>query len=223
MQTVRRALKPATVVAALSIVTAPSLSAAQAMPVLDKAVAAWAKVKSLSGTFEQTLTNPLLRTTTTSHGEYQQQRPNKLAIRYTDPAGDAIVADGKYIWVYLPQAAPNQVRKLSAADNVDIPIDMSQFLDRATERYDIVGGGMQRVGTRSARLLTLTPRKGRQSLFTNALVWVDDADGLIRQFEVTETSGVVRRIRLTVITVNPAFNASEFSFVVPKGAKVIDP
>ena len=53
-------------------------------------------------------------------------------------------------------------------------------------------------------------------------MWIDDADAMIRQFEVTEQSGLIRRIRLTKMNVNPELTASDFRFVVPKGVKVIE-
>jgi outer membrane lipoprotein carrier protein len=201
----------------------PASMSAQTSTVVDKAVGAWANVKSLSGTFEQTLTNPLMRSTTTARGSYREQRPNKLAIRFTEPAGDAIVADGQYLWVYLPQAAPNQVRKLPATDQAEIPIDMSQFLDHATQKFDIVEKGAENVGDRPAHALALTPKASTPAVFARATVWVDDADGLVRQFEVTEHSGLIRRIRLTLLTVNPTLTASDFSFTPPKGVKIITP
>jgi chaperone LolA len=207
----------------LAALVAPGRVDAQTTTVVDKAITAWAKVKSLSGTFEQTLTNPLMRSTTTSRGTYIEQRPTKLAIRFTDPTGDAIVADGQYVWIYLPQAAPNQVRRLPAMDQAEIPIDMSQFLDHAAQKYDIVEKGSESVGDRSTHALALTPKPGTSAVFTRATVWVDDADGLIRQFEVTEHSGLVRRIRLTSLVVNPALDAAAFTFVPPKGVKVITP
>lgn len=219
MQTIRCAI-----VAVSVAVAVPEIAPAQApSSIVDKAVVAWAKVRSLSGTFEQTLTNSLLRSASLARGEFRQERPNRLAIRFTEPAGDAIVADGKFLWVYLQQAAPNQVIKRPATDRMDVPIDVSQFLDSPLTKYDILGGGAESVGNRPAHVLKLTPKKGTSSPFTRATVWVDDADGLIRQFEVAETNGTMRRIRLTTLTVNPTLKAADFAFTVPKGAKVITP
>jgi outer membrane lipoprotein carrier protein len=219
MQNIRRAL------IAVSTATALSGTARAQVPsaIVDKAVAAWAKVHSLSGTFEQTLTNPLLRSSTVARGEFRQERPNKLAIRFTEPAGDAIVADGKFLWVYLQQAAPNQVIKRPASDQMDVPLDISLFLDAPAAKYDIVASGAESVGGRPAHVLGLTPKKTTRSAFSHATVWVDDGDGMIRQFEVVETNGNTRRIRLTKLTVNPALKASDFVFTMPKGAKVITP
>ena len=200
-----------------------AVRAQAASPIVDKAVAAWAKVHSLGGTFEQTLTNPLLRSSNVARGEFRQERPNKLAIRFSDPPGDAIVADGRFLWVYLQQATPNQVIKRPASDRADVPIDVGQFLDSPSAKYDIIAKGTENVGDRQAHVLGLTPRRGTSSLFTRATVWVDDADGLIRQFEVAEANGNTRRIRLTKLMVNPTVKATDFTFTVPKGAKVITP
>ena len=61
--------------------------------------------------------------------DFQQDRPNRLAIRFTDPAGDAIIADGKAVWVYLPSSAPGQVIKRPATDRGSVPIDFTgEFL-----------------------------------------------------------------------------------------------
>ncbi|HET9424736.1 MAG TPA: outer membrane lipoprotein chaperone LolA [Gemmatimonadaceae bacterium] len=206
--------------ASLAVITA-SPAAAQNQSV-DRAVAAWGKIRSLSGTFEQTLTNPLVQSTVTAKGNFAQQRPNKLAVRFTSPDGDAIVADGANLWVYLQQAAPGQVLKQPISARMAVPIDVGQFLDAPSSKYEIAAKGAEPVGGRPAKVVGLTPKKGSGSPFTKATVWIDDADGLIRQFEVTEQSGVIRRIRLTSMNVNPTLGASAFRFTIPKGVKVVE-
>ena len=208
---------------------AAALAAAIAGPagaqnkVVDPAVAAWKNVRSLSGTFEQTLTNPLMRSTASAKGTFAQQQPNKLAVRFTDPAGDAIVADGANLWIFLQQAAPGQVIKRPISDQLASPIDIGQFLDSPATKYEmVVVKGREPIGTHVTQAVNLTPRKGVDAPFTRATVWIDDADGMIRQFEVTESSGLVRRIRLTKINVNPTIASSEFRFVVPKGIRIVE-
>ena len=95
---------------------ASTLSGQSSDQVLDHAVKSWAKVKTARATFEQTVTNALTGSSATARGDFQQQRPHRLAIRFTDPAGDRIVADGASVWVYLPSSAPGQVVKRSASD-----------------------------------------------------------------------------------------------------------
>jgi outer membrane lipoprotein carrier protein len=209
------------IVVAAVLAVLPQIAAAQSKPI-DRAIAAWSKVKSLSGTFEQTLNNPLLRMTTTAKGTFAQQQPNRIAVRFTDPAGDAIVADGANLWIFLQQAAPGQVLKRPISDRMAAPIDIGQFLDAPAAKYDIMVKGADTVATRATQAMTLTPKKGVDAPFTKATVWIDDVDGMIRQFEVTESSGLVRRIRLTKLNVNPVIPASEFKFTVPKGVRIVE-
>jgi outer membrane lipoprotein carrier protein len=209
------------VVFAAALAILPQIATAQNKSV-DRAVAAWKNVRTISGTFEQTLNNPLMRLTATTTGTFAQQQPNKLAVRFTNPAGDAIVADGTHLWVFLQQAAPGQVLKRPIDDHMASPIDIGQFLQAPASKYDIVAKGADSVGGRAAQAVALTPKKGVDAPFTRATVWIDDADGLIRQFEVTESSGIIRRIRLTRLNVNPALAASEFRFTIPKGVRVVE-
>jgi outer membrane lipoprotein carrier protein len=214
MQTCRH---PLLAVALAIAAAAPQRALSQsASAVVDKAVAAWSTVRTLSGTFEQKLDNPLVRTTATARGEFRQERPNKLAVRFTDPAGDAIVADGKFVWLFIQQATPGQVIRRATTDRTETPIDIGQFLDAPATRFDIVAKGAENVGTRPAQVLALTPKKGTRAPFTRA------TDSMIRQFEIVEGNGLTRRIRLTSLDINPKLSAADFSFKVPKGVKVVE-
>ena len=190
---------------------------------IDRAVAAWSKVKTSKGTFEQTVSNSLTGGSAVAKGSFQQERPNRLAIRFTDPAGDAIVADGKALWVYLPSSAPGQVIKRPATERSAVPIDFAgEFLDAPRAKYDIADGGRQTVDGRATRVLKLVPKKNASAPFTRATVWVDDEDALVRQFEVAESNGVVRKIRLISLAVNAPVDRAAFSFTPPKGAKIVE-
>jgi len=202
--------------------SAPIVSAQSIDATIDRAVAAWAKVKTARGVFEQTVTNSLTNTSATARGDFQQERPNRLAIRFTDPAGDAIIADGKAVWVYLPSSAPNQVIKRPATDRTAVPIDFTgEFLAAPRSKYEISDGGKQTVDGHSAHVLKLVPKPGSTSPFTRATVWVDEDDALIRQFETVEST-VTRRVHITTLDLNAPVDRTAFAFTVPKGVKVLD-
>jgi outer membrane lipoprotein carrier protein len=206
----------------LAVVAAP-LAAQSTDATIDRAVAAWAKVKTVRGTFEQTVTNSLTGSSANSRGTYAQERPNRLAIRFEQPGTDAIIADGKVVWVYLPSSAPGQVIKRPATDRASVPIDLTgQFLDSPRTKYDITAAGTRTVSGHPAHGLTLVPKAGTSAPFTKATVWIDDDDALIREFEETESTGVTRRVRLTSVEPNAPVARSDFTFVVPKGVKVVD-
>src|SRR5262249_50216803 len=121
---------PLVAAAAILVSAAPAVRGQSGDGTIDRAVQGWAKIKSVRGTFEQTVTNQLTSSSATARGEYAQDRPNLLSIRFTQPAADAIVSDGKTVWVYLPSTAPGQVIKRSATDRTQTPIDLTgAFLD----------------------------------------------------------------------------------------------
>jgi len=190
---------------------------------IDRAVAAWAKVTTVRGTFEQTVSNSLTGSSASARGDYVQERPNRLAIRFTAPDSGAIVSDGKAVWVFLPSSAPGQVVKRPATDRSASPIDLTgQFLDAPRTKYDISAAPPRTVDGHATHGLLLVPKKGATAPFSKATVWVDDDDSLIREFEETEPSGVTRHVHITSIQTNVPVDRNAFSFTIPKGVKVVD-
>jgi chaperone LolA len=188
---------------------------------LDRAVAAWAKVKTARATFEQTIVNPLTGSTLTSTGEYQQQRPGRLSVRFDNPATDRIVADGQYVWLYLPSSVPDQVIRSPLGSSGTGTVDLTaQFLSEPRKRYAVTGAGTLAVSGRPTHGYTLVPRE-KGAAFKTATVYVDDADATIRQFIVTEPNGVQRTVRLTSFRPNVPVDAKAFVFVAPPGTRVV--
>ncbi|MGH7717335.1 MAG: outer membrane lipoprotein chaperone LolA [Gemmatimonadaceae bacterium] len=216
------AVAAASVVAVACTVAVVPLRAQTPEQTLARATAALSKVKTLRASFTQTVNNPLLRRNVQARGEMVQRLPGQMSVRFTDPAGDRIVADGRWIWLYLPSTAPGQVIKMPSGTGAGgVPDITSQFLDSPRERYTISSGGAANVGGRPAHVLVLVPR--REGLpFERATVWVDDADGLIRQFETVDASGLTRRVTITKLEVNPTVRSSEFTFTPPRGVRVVN-
>ena len=190
---------------------------------LDRAVAAWAKVKTVRGTFEQSIVNQLTGRTMTTTGEYQQDRPGKLNVSFAAPTSDRIVADGKFVWLFLPSSAPDQVIKAPLGAGGTGTLDLTaQFLVAPRSKYNVAEAGTASVGGRSTHAYELVPKSAQGAPFKTATVWIDDADASIRQFEVMETSGVQRRIRLTSYKTNIPVDAKAFVFSVPAGVRVVE-
>jgi outer membrane lipoprotein carrier protein len=198
-----------------------TLSAQSVDQTTDRAVAAWQAAKTVRASFEQTLTNPLTGSEVTARGEFQQQGRNRIGIRFTDPAGDRIVADGRTLWIYIPSTTPGQVIRSSLAQGANSVDLTGQLLTAPRSKYNISSAGTTNVGGRPAHGLLLVPKREGSQPFTRATVWVDDRDGLVRQFEVTDQNGVTRRVRLTSIQTNVPVNAAAFRFTPPEGVRVV--
>jgi outer membrane lipoprotein carrier protein len=195
--------------------------------VFDRAVAAYSHVTTAQGTFEQSITNPLTGTASIARGDFVQQRPSRLAVRFTEPAGDRIVADGKWVWIYTPSSAPGQVMRMPVNDGRTAPVAggvsidfITQLLSGPTTRYVVTGAGPDTVAGRSTYIIVLVPRQTEQ--IVKARLWVDDADGAVRQFEVTDQSGTLRHVRVIKETFNAPVDRSSFAFTPPAGVKVVN-
>ena len=186
---------------------------------IDAAVKSYANIRTAKATFEQSINNPLLGSTLHSKGEFEQSRPNRFAFRFTDPKGDVIICDGKFVWAYLPASTPGRVNRMPCgAGSLDL---IGEFFTNPKDRYAIGDGGATTLGDRKAHVVLLTP-KTKAAAFTRAKVWIDPATGSLLQFEAVEPNGLTRLVRITKFTPNAAVNQSAFKFTVPRGVQVVD-
>ena len=213
----RRLLMLGAMLAALS----SSLQAQTPESVIDKAVTAYKSIRTMRGGFEQTIRNPLTGTTMTARGDFQQRLPDRIAVLFTDPRGDRIIVNGAVAWLYLPSTNPGQALKVPSDAGGGTLNLTERFLTSPATRFQLTSAGTAVVGGRATHAVQLVPKVAIPE-FTTATVWVDDANGLIRQFEITEPSGLVRRIRMVDAKVNAAVDSGAFTFKAPKGVKVID-
>jgi outer membrane lipoprotein carrier protein len=206
---------------ALLVAAAPA--PAQQRDLLDRAVTTWSKVRTARATFEQTIVNPLTGGTLVATGQYQQQRPARLSVKFDDPATDRIVADGRYVWLYLPSSAPGQVIRSRQSSDGTGTVDLTaQFLTSPRTRYTVTDAGKRVVSGRATRGYTLVPKSSAGAPFRSATVFIDEADATIRQFAVTEQNGVTRTVRLTSFRTNVPVDASAFVFTPPNGTRIVE-
>jgi len=211
------------VAAALALAAGAVQAQSPVDAIIDKAVAAYAKTRTSTGTFEQAITNPLTGSTARARGAFEQQRqPAKFSFRFTEPKGDLIVGDGRWLWVYLPSTTPGQVIKMPMTEGGAGSLDLaSRFFDSPKTRYTITDAGAATVAGEGTRALVLEPKASTEP-FTRAKVWIDTSDGTLRQFEILEPSGIKRLVTITAVTPNAPVNVAAFTFKPPKGARIVD-
>ncbi|MDQ2889081.1 MAG: outer membrane lipoprotein chaperone LolA [Gemmatimonadota bacterium] len=207
---------------AVTAMASATLLAQGPQTTLSRAVAAYRSASTISARFDQTVTNPLTDRTLSTTGELLRQRPNLLSISFQGVDPDRIVADGVNLWVYLPSTAPGQVMKMSASSGSAMLVDpMGQILSAPADSYDIADAGTATISGHATHAIALTP-KSRSAMFTTATIWVDDVNGLVRQLESREQSGLVRKITVTSFRTNLAIPRSTFQFAPPPNVRVID-
>jgi outer membrane lipoprotein carrier protein len=199
-----------------------NLPAQDPTPILARASTAYAAVTTLSADFVQVVVNPLLGTPDTARGILYLHRPSRFAMRFTDPHGDRIVADGRYLWLYTPSTTPGQaLRSAIPETGTTGPNLMGQFVERPTERYDARWVRADTLATGVADVIALVPKQA-DAPYRDAVIWVDRADALVRRIEVTEQSGQQRVVALHRLRVNPSVRPREFTFSPPAGVRVVD-
>lgn len=194
---------------------------ADAESILERARRAYAQVRSLRAEFVQHVRVPLLGQEKTSRGRLYVARPDRLRMEFTDPAGDLLVADGQFLWLYTPSTDREQVirQPLGAGGPT---VDVSQeLLDRPQERFVATYLGRDDVAGRPAYVLSLVPK--RPSSYRVLRVWIDAEDYLVRRFEAREENDTERRVELRNVAINPSLPATLFRFTPPEGTRVVTP
>lgn len=188
--------------------------------VLRRAAAAYGKLRSMRAQFVQHRENPLLNSSTDARGTLYQRDPDRFALKFSDPAGDVIVGDGTYFWLYYPSVDKRQVLRSPARQGAGAVDLKSQFIGDPLSRFSYVYHGTERLAGRTVHVLTLTPRQnvGYQTL----KVWVDGSDYLVRRFQITEPTGVQMEFQLSNLAVNPTLGDEIFRFTPPAGTTVIE-
>ncbi len=190
---------------------------------LARAERAYRSLTTFTANFEQTLVNPMLGGPETTSGVLFIAPPGRFAMRWTDPDGERVVADGEWLWAFAPSSVPDQViRQHIPQSGPSSPQLMAQFVDRPEERYVATYVGEELVKGELTDVLHLTPRRDGLP-FSEAEIAVGRRDGLLRRIAVTEVSGQKRTLVLSGIGVNVRIPDAELEFEVPNGVRVVTP
>ena len=202
---------------------APGIVVAQdAQAIVGRSSRVYRSLSSMSADFVQVIDNPMIDSAE-SRGTLVQAGEDKLAMRFTDPSGEAIVIDGRSIWVYTPSTTPGQVIRMSVPSGGPVYgyNILAWLLDRPAERYTASYVRSDRLNGRTVDVVQLDPAVPDLP-FERAVLWLDQGDGLPRRLEITEPSGAIRTLTLSKVRVNRQVAKSTFTFEVPSGVRVVD-
>jgi outer membrane lipoprotein carrier protein len=206
----------------LALIAAAPLQAQDADAIIGRASKVYRSLGSLQANFVQVIDNPMIDSAE-STGTLVQAGPAKLAMRFTDPAGEAIVIDGRHVWVYTPSTVPGQVVRLAVpsggpAYGYNL---LAWLLDRPAERYKASYLRNERLNGRTTDVIELVPAVPDLP-FEKAVIWLDRENALPRRLEIHEPSGATRTLSLSQIRVNAQVPERTFPFKVPSGVRVVD-
>lgn len=200
----------------------PSLQAQDASAIVRRAGATYRSLSSLQADFIQVIADPALGDTLKTNGRLYQAGPNAFAMRFDDPPDEAIVIDGKHVWLYFPSTAPGQViRMRMETDPVYGANLLAKLLDRPAERYRSAWIRSDTLGGRRVEVVSIIPRADNLN-FSKAILWLDAEEALPRRIELEESAGVRRILTLSRLRPNATVDKALFEFRVPKGVRVVD-
>jgi outer membrane lipoprotein carrier protein len=205
------------------LLLAPAAAGAQDAPsIVGRSSRVYRSLSSLQADFVQLIDNPMIDSAET-RGTLVQAGPDKLAMRFTDPPGEAVIIDGRSVWVYTPSTTPGQVVRMAVPSGGPVYgyNMLAWLLDRPAERYTASYLRADVVGGRSMDVVELVPAVPDLP-FERAVLWLDRADGLPRRLEITEHSGATRTLTLSKLRVNQSVPDRTFRFEVPSGVRVVD-
>ncbi|HUR96305.1 MAG TPA: outer membrane lipoprotein carrier protein LolA [Gemmatimonadales bacterium] len=208
----------------LALVFSP-FSASQAQnagAIVGRSSRVYRSLSSLKADFVQVIDNPMIDSAE-SRGTLVQAGADKLAMRFTDPPGEAIVIDGRSVWLYTPSTTPGQVIRTGVPSGGPVYgyNILAWLLDRPAERYAASFVREDKIGSRPVDVVQLVPAVPDMP-FERAVLWLDRQDGLPRRLEITEPSGAGRTLTLSKVRVNQAVPESTFRFEVPSGVRIVD-
>lgn len=208
---------------AACLIAASSSVGQTAESVLRAAENAYRRVNTLQATFHQTIINPMLGGPEASYGVLFLAPPDKFAMRFEDPEGDRVVADGQYLWLYTPSSIEDQViRTPIPTTGAATPNLFGQFVDRPFERYTVSYVGQDTVNDATVDKIRMVP-KSEEIPFREAVIHVARADGVLRAIDLVEESGQKRQLVFLNFKFNSTIPAREVSFDPPRGVRVVVP
>jgi outer membrane lipoprotein carrier protein len=210
-------------VAAVALAPLGARAQAQdAAAIVGRSSRVYRSLASMRADFVQVIDNPMIDSAE-SRGTLVQAGASKLAMRFTDPPGEAIVIDGEHVWVYTPSTVPGQVLRMKVPSGGPVYGYnlIAWLLDKPAERYEPKYLRQDTVGGRAVDVIELVPAVPDLP-FERAVLWLDRGDALPRRLEITERGGALRTLTLSKVRTNQRVPDSTFVFQVPSGARVVD-
>ena len=172
-------------------------------------------IESMSANFTQQLFEADDSEVELFEGVFKLAKPGKMLWHIKQPMEQKLVSDGEVLWIYDPDL--EQVVIESFADKIkSTPITLfnGQVAD-LDSRYTIT----QQHTERSTEIFTLSP-KDTSSLFSR--IDITFVDSVPQSIAVIDTFEQRTLIVFDKLSVNPLFDPSIFSFIIPNQVDVIN-
>ncbi len=180
----------------------------------------YAGLRTLKASFIQIVEVPALEKSEKFSGKLYFLKPEFLRLEYDKPAGQLLVADGRWYWFIMPQ--PDMVQAMRT------PIKEGES---SAPRY-ILGGGMNErysgklAGTEKRRgiatyVLDLAP-KTPSPYYRSLRAWIDTRSFATRAVKYLDESNNFNTFDFTNLEENKPIPPGKFVFNPPPGMQILD-
>lgn len=172
------------------------------------------RAKTLRVAFSETYVQG--RTRRTESGMLYLRKPGRMRWEYSNPPGKLFVSDGKFLYLYTPDS--NRVERSKAKETEDMRAPLAFLLGKLNFRRDF-----GRFTFRAEGEDTYVKAEPSNANLPYSLVeFVVTPDYRIKQVRVTGQDRSVLDFSFSNEAVDPALDASLFTFRTPPGAEVIE-
>lgn len=168
---------------------------------------------SVSGNFEQKVTDANGHRGDESRGTLALEAPRQFRWETTAPFQQTIVADGAHVWVYEPDLEQVSVRNQSSAE-AHSPLTVLTDLSQLDRQFKTSEGG-----TRDGLVWLKLEPQAKDAEFEYAELGFDGDD--LRRMRFKDSLGNETQIAFSNWKRNPSFPVGTFKFVPPKGVDVV--
>lgn len=174
----------------------------------------YSRIEDAAIEFTQTVTFPLSKVSKTITGTLYLKKGNKYRIETDDKV---IVTNGKISWVYLPETQQVLIDNFRNDKNTITP---DKFLLNVPSDYFAVL--LSTVKTDSSELFTLRLTPKSDNSFIRSIRIVIDSSWAVRSAEISDMNDTRYTYTVDSLKINTDIPDSEFEFIPPKGAQVVD-
>jgi outer membrane lipoprotein carrier protein len=192
-----------------------------ALQILESAAGKYRGTRAICADFSQERTVTLLRETRRGRGRLCQQQPNLFMMRFSEPAGDRVIADGKDFCQYTPSTDAKQAICIPMSRAGNAYDFHREFLERPAEKYNLTLEGQEAVDGAQTHRVLLVPKQAAG--YRQAKLWIDARTSLVKRLELQEENGTVQRITMSNIDLSATPPANAFRVDLPAGVEVIRP
>ncbi len=149
----------------------------------------------------------------TQRGELYLRKPGRMRWEYTSPAGQLVVADGKYIYSYYPDE--KRAERESFKETEDMRAPLAFLLGRLHFKDDF--REFRAEPNRDNTYITAIPKSDK--LPYSSVTFLVSPDSAIHYLKVTGQDGSIMEFTFENERKNPTLNDALFKFTPPPGVE----